>query len=330
MSSLTKNFDVSATKRNVRRFYRYERTLKMLVKEVNHLSGTGVYSNGVEYVNPPTLNKYKNLKDKIYSQVNLIQHQRVAVNSIVTEFFEKTDFALRVIKLISKGYPVARDRKEVMYLDKRYLLTQPFKYSIALREKSPRTYELLKKIEEQFLLFGSLLTETIEKSTNDEVFFSNNHEVFEFIPELKNLLKKKNISPSKSHLLQILYYMESILEVVFKPYFCLKMDHTLWKLPRYWEDVHLNISGCGISFQSIRKYPFLERYKIKIALNDKEKNIIDVDGQIIRCELDQKTNLYDTALDFYFPKPEYQKLLLTRLYHTEIEKMKEVCTYARN
>ena len=304
------------TQGNARRYFRYSIQCKYFVTPELLESITDLYSNGIDYFNLATESNILHLKTQVMSKLHrLSRHQEIFLK-IVTDIFEKFDVVMNYLRMLNRGEEIV-SRK--IYWQNQQAILAGFKGIKLLESEAPKTYDLLVKIEEKFLLYTKMIQETIDRSTKTKLHFSDYPEAFRFTPEIRNRFEAKKMDLNKSELLQMILSIERLFEKGFEPFNNLATDYLLYQKHESWVKRDLNLSACGLSFVDNRFYPNLAKAKVKLSLEQGYMDLIELEGKIVRSRYLSSQKRNETAIDFYFPNANDQRELLAYLHRLEVE-----------
>ncbi|BBP45397.1 hypothetical protein THMIRHAS_07700 [Thiosulfatimonas sediminis] len=307
------------TQGNSRRYFRYSIQCKYFVSPELLESSTDIYSNGIDYFNRATEDSILHLKTQVMHKLHRLRAHQATFLQIVTDIFDKFDVVMGYLQMLNRGQEIA-SRK--IYLQNHQALLGGFKGIKKLEDDAPKTYELLLKIEQKFVLYTQMIQETIDNSTRTKLHVCDYPEAFRFTPEIRLQFVNRGELLNSSDLLQMILSIEQLFEKGFEPFNNLATDYLLFQKHDSWIKRELNISACGLAFTDSRAYPNLTRADVKLSLDDSYAEVVRLDGKIVRSRYLPQQNLNQTAIDFYFPKSVEQKQLLGYLHRLEtIESM---------
>jgi len=308
------------TKGNARRFYRYNTEVKFFIVPKQPTSTTELFHIGIDYFNRATHDQIQHLRSQVVTQLRLIHSHQTILKKIVQDVFLRFDLVITYLEAINAG---TDPKKKRSYWQERQEINQPFAAIEMLQQHAPRTYDMLKRLERKFLTYIEFILETIDKSSATRLYFPKQPEVTYFEPEILNHLQNKNIDHTQNNLLTMIVELEQLLAKGIEPYTNMASDLLLGKEHAQWQVHPINLSACGLAIEDTRKYTLLDNVTIRIITDEKNLQVLEFDGKVMRNEYKSRKKLNLSAMDFYFPDPNYQHNLLSFLQRLETDRAME-------
>lgn len=315
------------TKGNSRRYFRYDLKIKYFISPQLNYSNTEIQTNGINYFNRSTEEQIVMLKALVLHEFRQIHRHQDILRKIVQDIFLRFDIVMNYLRMINQGEDV---RRRQSYWSNREKLLGGFESMHILADMAPRTYDYMCLIEKKFVLYSSMLQETVDKSTKAKLHFSDYPEAFLFESEIRQGFERRGVDFAKNPLIRFLIALEKLFEKGFEPFNNLASDYLLYQKHESWIEREVNLSACGLSIFNSRIYPNLMPVNIKVLLQNSHNDTIEFEGKVVRSRFNRKLNLNETAIDFYFPKPTSQQELLSYLHRLEVRRALEDLNCAGN
>lgn len=292
-------------KKTSRRFFRINMPLQTFIIPKKSIEIKPIKNTGIHYSNEGVNQSLEFYNDIIEESLGKIQIKDEDLISSINHIKDTVHKLNESLMKISDG---ENERKEIYFWTKKTEALKEINFKADFIEKSPKTYELLKGIEEKVLHYAKNLYETIENSDEDKFHPAEYLLSFKIDETISRMAEKSEKIP----LLKSIVNTYNLAEVICKSIKNMNDDNSLAFSPEKWNEELTNISGSGIAIRNTRLYTEREMVVVKIYLKSLNKIAI-FDGRVLSSDFEKESQKNLTRIDFYIPKEANQLWLLTEM-----------------
>lgn len=304
---------LSATARNVRRFFRINMPMRYHITPSTPIQDREIYATGANYFPPSVRTQLTEEKKAALNSLTRIQEFKETLTEVFVEMMSHAEFFGQCCETISKGMNPRFNPAMWQTLSAH---RQGFPKIRLLEAASPKTHKHLKAIEEKYLYFLDRMIESISKSSATH-FYAPDYLPHAFrIDELRQIFadEKYDSVPLAQSILHTARYVNTYTEIFRQ----IHDDHTLRQNPQDWPLEMINVSASGIAVSTRKTFKLHGRMDVLFYFPESKK-VLKFDGVVVNIQTDAEQQLERVALNFEFPDGKDQAFLQTEIQKFEID-----------
>ncbi len=310
---------LSATARNVRRFFRINMPLRYHITPSTPIKDREIYASGANYFPPSVRSQLTEEKKAALHSLTRIQEFKDALTEIFGEMINHAEFFGQCCETMSRGLNPKLNPAMWQTLSAHQ---HGFPKLSLLEAASPKTHKHLKSIEEKYIFFVKNMIESLSKSSAGQ-FYAPDYLPYAFrIDELRQIFSEEKYDnvPLAQSILHTAKYVNTYTEIFRQ----IHDDHTLRQNPQDWPLENVNVSASGLAVSARKTFRLHERMDVLIYFAHANK-VLKFDGVVVNIQTDPAEQIERVALNFEFPDGKDQDFLQTEIQKYEIDECFDIC-----
>lgn len=255
---------------------------------------------------------YKKQRSLALNSLSKVQKEQPYLTAVVDEILLRYDFFWDCLHQISNGINPGRQtsflKKESKYLT--YISEIDY-----IETNSPKSYQLLKKIEKLFFSMSYALKKIVSESNSNTFKYG----VLPSSNELKGLINQlSDENFKKIPFAQLVLSLANCLLIIFNVLREICVDNSSSVDFNLWSNGIINVSEGGAKLKIFKRFKMGMPSVLKIIFDDGKK--LNLESRVVSTFPSEEKDFEYVSLNFDFPEAKEQLIIKKRIQTMEINK----------